>query len=66
MGHFGFLPSLCPCIPFTYVPTLYRAFSVPLNVFFHAQGDCYQLISIPVLAPKCSSSFYCDAAFPLG
>lgn len=66
MGHFDSLSSLCPCIPFTNVPTLYRAFSALLKFFFNVQGDRYQLLSIPVLAPKCSSSFYCNAAFPQG
>lgn len=32
--------------------------------FFRAQGDRYHLISISVLVPQCSSSFYCNAAFP--
>lgn len=43
---------------------IYGLFSSPENFFFNVQGDHYQLLSIPVLAPKRSSSFYCNAAFP--
>lgn len=40
-------------------------FAWPFWIFFNTQGDRYQLISIPILAPEWGSSFHC-MAFPLG
>lgn len=65
MGHSASLAS-CGLVYYHIRSHAIWAFSVLLNFFFSAQGDYYQLTSIPVLAPECSSSFYCDAAFPLG
>ena len=69
-GPHGLWVTLAPwlAVPWRTVHTrshVTGAFSGLLN-FFRAQGDYCQLASIPVLAPKCGSSFYCDVAFPLG